>query len=65
MGEISAISALAVAINQSQIQERVAIDIMRLNAQAEQAIAGMVIQNAQQVEALSGNIVGSGINLYA
>jgi hypothetical protein len=65
MGEISAISALAVAINQSQIQERVAIDIMRLNAQAEQAIAGMVIQNAQQVEALSGNIVGRGINLYA
>jgi hypothetical protein len=65
MGEISAISALAVAINQSQIQERVAIDIMRLNAQAEQAIAGMVIQNAQQVEVLSGNIVGRGINLYA
>jgi hypothetical protein len=64
MSDISAIASSAVAINQSQLQVPVTLSIIRMNAQVEQAVVGMLMQNAQQVEALSGNISGGEINLY-
>jgi hypothetical protein len=64
MSDISAIASSAVAINQSQQQVPVTLGIIRMNAQAEQAVVGMLMQNAQQVKVLSGNIAGGGIDLY-
>jgi hypothetical protein len=65
MGEISAIASLAVAVNQSKLQENVTVSLLKMNAQSEQAVANMVAQNARQVEALSGNMLGGSINLFA
>ena len=64
MSSISAIASAAVAVNQSKLQENVAVNLLRMNAQAEQAVAAMVTQNAQQIEMLSGNSSGGRINLF-
>jgi hypothetical protein len=40
------------------------MSILRMNAQAEQAVADMLAQNASRIEALSGNSSGGGVNLY-
>jgi hypothetical protein len=65
MSDISAIASLAVAVNQSKLQENVTVSLLRMNAQSEQAVANMVAQNARQIEVLSGNSLGGNINLFA
>ena len=65
MSEISAMASSAVAMNQSKLQEQFIMGILRMNAQAEQAVAAMVTQNARQIEVLSENSLGGGVNLYA
>lgn len=60
MSDISAIAAAAVAINQSEVETQIALNMLKMNAQADQAVAKVVTQNARQIEALasaaSGNI---------
>jgi hypothetical protein len=65
MGEISAIASSAVAANQAKVQENIILSLLKMDAQSEQAVANMVAQNARQVEALSGNLSGGSINLFA
>jgi hypothetical protein len=64
MNDISAGASSAVAMNQSTLREQVTMGIIRMNAQAEQALADMLAQNAKRIEALSGNSSGEGVNLY-
>jgi hypothetical protein len=58
MNDISAIAAAAVAINQSGVDTQMSVSMLRMNAQADQAVADMVTQNARQIEALSIAVSG-------
>jgi hypothetical protein len=53
MNDISAIAAAAVAITKSEVETQMSVSMIRMNAQADQAVADMVTQNARQIEALS------------
>ncbi len=64
MSNISAIASSAVAVNHSILQENVTVNLLRMNAQAEQEMAAVVTQNARQVEMLSENSSVGGINLF-
>ena len=64
MSNISAIASSAVAVNHSKLQENVTVNMLRMNAQAEQEMAAVVTQNARQVEMLSENSSVGGINLF-
>jgi len=64
MSNISAIASSAVTVNHSKLQENVTVKLLRMNAQAEQEVAAMVTQNALQVEMLSENSSGGGINIF-
>jgi hypothetical protein len=64
MSDISAMASSAVAMNQSILQQQITMSIIRMNAQAQQAVADMLTQNAGRIEALSGNSSGGGVDLY-
>jgi hypothetical protein len=42
-------------MSQSRTQVQISMSIIKTNAQAEQAMADMLTQNARQIAALSGN----------
>lgn len=63
MSDVSAIASAAVAVNNLDLQNNVAVNLLRMNAQDEQAMAAMVAQNARQIEVLSGDSSGGRINL--
>lgn len=56
MNYISAIAAAAVT--QSEVQTQMSVSMLRMNAQADQAVANMVTQNARQIQALSNAASG-------
>lgn len=64
MSDISAIAFSAVAMNQSRLQEQISISILKMKAQAEQAVANMLTQNAGRIEASQGNSSGRFVDLY-
>jgi hypothetical protein len=64
MNAVSAMASSAVAMNQSKLQEQVMMSIIRMNAQTEQALADILALNARQIDVLSGNSAGEGVNLY-
>ena len=64
MSDISAIAAVAAAINQSQMEMQMSVSLLRMNAQADQAVADMVTQNARQIQALS-NAASGIIDVFA
>jgi hypothetical protein len=57
MSDISAIAA-AVLISQSEVERQMSVSMIRMNAQADQAVADMVTQNARQIQALSIAVSG-------
>jgi len=59
MSDISAIAAAAVAINQSEVETQISVSMLKMNAQADQAVANMVTQNARQIQALSSAASGN------
>jgi hypothetical protein len=59
MSDISAIASAAVAINQSQLLTKLSESMLKMNVEADQAVADMVIQNARQIEALSSAASGN------
>jgi hypothetical protein len=63
MSEISAIASSAMVMNQSQLQVQISESMLRMNAQADQAVADMVTQNARQIQALS-NAASGHIDLF-
>lgn len=64
MSDISAIAFSALAMNQSKLQEQITMSILRMNAQAEQAVADMLTQNTKRIEASHQNSSGGHVNLY-
>ena len=64
MSDISAIASVAVAMSQSKLLEQVTMSILKMNAQTEQALADMLAQDARRIEAVSGDSLGGGVNLY-
>lgn len=64
MSDISAIASSALAMNQSRLQEQISMSILKMNAQAEQAVADMLRQNAGRIEASHGNSSGGLVDLY-
>jgi hypothetical protein len=64
MSDISAIASSAVAMSQSRLQEQISMSILKMNAQAEQAVADMLTQNADRIEALRGKASGGLVDLY-
>jgi len=53
--DITAIAASMIAMSQSRTQDQISISILKMNAQAEQAVADMLLQNARQIQASSGS----------
>lgn len=65
MNDISAISSAILAMQQSQTQESISVSMIKMSAQAEQAMADMLMQNARQIEAMSHSANGGIIDLFA
>jgi hypothetical protein len=60
MSDISAVAAAMMAMSQSKTRDQISVSILKMNAQAEAAMADMLMQNARQIHALSdssGHIV--------
>jgi hypothetical protein len=64
MNEISAMASSVLVTSQSRTQEQISMSIIKTNAQAEQTIADMLIQNAHQIEALSQNAPSGIIDIH-
>jgi hypothetical protein len=58
MSEIAATASSILAMNQSRLQEQISMSILRMNAQADQAMVDMLIQNTQRIQALSNTASG-------
>ena len=65
MSDISAIASTIMAMQQSQTQDKISMSMIKMNAEAEQAMADMLMQNARQIEALSHAAGGGIIDLFA
>ena len=50
-------------VNHSQLQVQISESMLRMNAQTDQAIVDMLIQNARQIQALS-NAASGNIDLF-
>ena len=64
MGEISAVASAMMAMSQAQTLDQISMSVLKMNAQAEQAVADMLMQNARQIQALSDSSSNI-INLFA
>jgi hypothetical protein len=58
MSDIAATASSFIAMSQSRMQDQISMSILRMNAQADQAMADMLIQNAQQIQVLSNTVSG-------
>jgi hypothetical protein len=63
MSDITVTASSAVAMNQARMQDQISMSIMRMNAQADQALVDMLTQNTRQIQALSNTANGS-IDLF-
>jgi len=63
MSDISAMAASTMAMSQSNVQQQVSMSILKNNAQADQEVADIIIQNAKRIEELTQKTSG-GIDLY-
>lgn len=53
--DAAGIASTLMAMSQSQTQDQISASILKMNAEAEQAVADMLLQNARQIEALSSS----------
>jgi hypothetical protein len=53
MSDIAAMASSILAMNQSRVQDQISVSILRMNAQADQAMVDMLTQNALQIQSLS------------
>jgi hypothetical protein len=62
---MSDLATTAVSLVQSRVQEQVAMSVMKANAEAQQAMAAMLAENAQQLADLSKQAVArGGVDIY-
>ncbi len=64
MNDISSVASAMMAMSQSQTLDQISISILKMNAQAEAAMADMLMQNARQIQALSGSAGGSLVDIF-
>jgi hypothetical protein len=58
MSDIATMASSILAMNQSRLQDQISMSILRMNAQADQAMVDMLTQNARQIQALSNTSSG-------
>lgn len=63
--DISSVASSLMVMSQSQTQDKVSMSMIKMDAEAEQAVANMLIQNARQIQALSNSSSGGLIDLFA
>ena len=63
MSDITAMASSILARNQSQLQDQISVSILKMNAQADQAIVDMLSKNTRQIESLS-NAASGHIDLF-
>lgn len=55
----------ALAMNQSRISEQIAMSVIKANAEAGQAVADMLIENARRIAEVSNQAAArGGIDIY-
>jgi hypothetical protein len=64
MGDISAIAAAMMTMSQSRTLDQISVSILKMNAQAEQAVADMLLENARQLQSLSDASGSAIIDLF-
>lgn len=60
MSDVTSIASSIMAMSQSRTQEQINLSLIKMKAQADQAMADMIMQNARQIQALSsssGNLI--------
>lgn len=55
MSDITATASVILAMSHSRTQDQISMSILKMNAQAEQAVADMLIQSSGQIQALSNS----------
>ena len=65
MNDITSIAGVLMSMQQSQMQDAISMAIVKMNAEAEAAMADMLLQNARQIEALTHAAQGGVIDLFA
>lgn len=65
MSDVSSITSAMMAMIQSQTQEQISVSMLKMDAEAQAAMADMLMQNARQVAALSHAAGGGSLDLFA
>lgn len=65
MNDITSIASVILAAQQSQAKDLIDVAMLKMNAEAEAAMADMLLQNARQIEALTHAAAGGVIDLFA
>lgn len=61
--DVSAIASQMIAASQFKTQDQISASMIKMNADAQQAVADMILQNARQIQALSESS-GNQVNLF-
>ena len=65
MNEITAIASTLSSMNHVRMQEQIAMSVLKMNAEAEAALADMLMQNARAIAFLADASKGSAIDIFA
>jgi hypothetical protein len=65
MNDITSIASVILAAQQSQAKDLIDVAMLKMNADAEAAMADMLLQNARQIEAFTHAAAGGVIDLFA
>ncbi|MBN1545951.1 MAG: hypothetical protein JW902_04755 [Syntrophaceae bacterium] len=63
MNNISALASSAMAMNQSNLQQRIEMTLLGNSIRAEREVADMIVKNAERLEALAQRSTG-GTDLF-
>ncbi|HLZ18247.1 MAG TPA: putative motility protein [Smithellaceae bacterium] len=64
MNDISSIATAIMDMQQSQTQTQISASMMKMSLKAEQEMANMLLQNAQQIAAMSHAAAGGVIDTF-
>lgn len=63
--DVTAIAAALTNISATNTQDKVSLRLVKMDAEAAQAIANMLIENMRQIQALSHEASGGKLDVYA
>lgn len=64
MNDITSIASVILAAQQSQAKDLIDVAMLKMNADAEAAMADMLLQNARQIEVFTHAAAGGVIDLF-